>query len=516
MDGPPGTGKSQTIANMIAELLAKGKTVLFVSEKAAALEVVHKRLHAAGLDDYCLELHSHKATRKEVARQFGNALERHPVVPPAMSATALAQLVRRRSELSARASAMNQIRQPLGLSLHDVIGRISQLQALLQAPPPPELGSSLTAGDLTQILTASREIARAWGPVERGEDFVWRDLASTVLDSTRQQRTLEQIDDALRHLATVQRVSADAADALLLQAPADFESSESFARVLGHLESRPPGVPEGWISCENLDEVEALLQQRRQLALAHGAAEKKLLELVGPRWREVSPVASAELTAALDRLASLPLKFELPDTLPAPQLRTMARFLHESTDVMASVQVDSGTIAGAFGLPVKYISLDRAGQLAELGSLAGQVARPEPNWINPATVGAVEHAAKVLQPLCAAFNERREQLGRVFTDDVLTLDLESLCQRFQMVHTGFGKLRSQYRADKKTVAAVARGGKASKDVVGLLPQALDWQRLTQELRAAESQHAGLLGSYYYRSTESDFESIGRALQIRQL
>src|SRR6266851_5775178 len=54
MDGPPGTGKSQTIANMIAELLANGKTVLFVSEKAAALEVVHKRLHAAGLDDYCL------------------------------------------------------------------------------------------------------------------------------------------------------------------------------------------------------------------------------------------------------------------------------------------------------------------------------------------------------------------------------------------------------------------------------------------------------------------------------
>ena len=117
---------------------------------------------------------------------------------------------------------------------------------------------------------------------------------------------------------------------------------------------------------------------------------------------------------------------------------------------------------------------------------------------------------RLLQPLCAAFNERREQLGRVFTDDVLTLDLESLCQRFQTVHTGFGKLKGQYRADKKTVAAVARGGKASKDVVALLPQALDWQRLTRELRAAESQHAGLLGSYY-RSTESDFESIGHAL-----
>jgi hypothetical protein len=116
-----------------------------------------------------------------------------------------------------------------------------------------------------------------------------------------------------------------------------------------------------------------------------------------------------------------------------------------------------------------------------------------------------------LQPLCAAFNERRERLGRIFTDDVLALDLESLCQRFQTVHTGFGKLKGQYRADKRTVAAVARVAKASKDVVALLPQALDWQRLTRDLRAAESQQAGLLGPYYDRSTESDFESIGHAL-----
>ena len=44
LDGPPGTGKSQTIANVIAECLADGKTVLFVSEKAAALEVIKQRL----------------------------------------------------------------------------------------------------------------------------------------------------------------------------------------------------------------------------------------------------------------------------------------------------------------------------------------------------------------------------------------------------------------------------------------------------------------------------------------
>ena len=81
MDGPPGTGKSQTITNMIGVLLRAGKTVLLVSEKAAALDVVRDRLDEAGLRAYLLELHSHKATRKQVAATLGAALDTVPVPP---------------------------------------------------------------------------------------------------------------------------------------------------------------------------------------------------------------------------------------------------------------------------------------------------------------------------------------------------------------------------------------------------------------------------------------------------
>ena len=68
--GPPGTGKSQTITNMIAQCLAIGKTVLFVAEKTAALDVVHRRLVQHGLGDCCVELHSNKAQRKEFLQQL--------------------------------------------------------------------------------------------------------------------------------------------------------------------------------------------------------------------------------------------------------------------------------------------------------------------------------------------------------------------------------------------------------------------------------------------------------------
>ncbi len=74
--GPPGTGKSQTITNIIAQCLGEAKTVLFVAEKAAALDVVHRRLVATGLGDSVLELHSNKTDRKSVLAQLGRGWDR--------------------------------------------------------------------------------------------------------------------------------------------------------------------------------------------------------------------------------------------------------------------------------------------------------------------------------------------------------------------------------------------------------------------------------------------------------
>ncbi|HEX2824757.1 MAG TPA: DUF3320 domain-containing protein [Burkholderiales bacterium] len=71
--GPPGTGKSQTISNLISQCLAEGKTVLFVSEKIAALDVVYRRLRAVELGEFCLELHSSKARKLDVLEQLRKA-----------------------------------------------------------------------------------------------------------------------------------------------------------------------------------------------------------------------------------------------------------------------------------------------------------------------------------------------------------------------------------------------------------------------------------------------------------
>ncbi len=77
IEGPPGTGKSQTITNLIAAAMAQRKKVLFVAEKLAALEVVRSRLDNAGLGEFCLELHSHKSQKRKVLDEIEARLKKH-------------------------------------------------------------------------------------------------------------------------------------------------------------------------------------------------------------------------------------------------------------------------------------------------------------------------------------------------------------------------------------------------------------------------------------------------------
>ena len=105
--GPPGTGKSQTIANMIANCLANGRTVLFVAEKTAALDVVYRRLREHGLANHCIELHSSKADRRHFLAQLKAAWESAPRVNPAEWIAINERLRVRRDELNTYVGALH-------------------------------------------------------------------------------------------------------------------------------------------------------------------------------------------------------------------------------------------------------------------------------------------------------------------------------------------------------------------------------------------------------------------------
>jgi very-short-patch-repair endonuclease len=138
IEGPPGTGKSQTITNLIAASLVKGQRVLFVSEKLAALQVVRNRLSIAGLDPFILELHSTKTSKKQILEQIGKRID-YRISAPRELGRKLQELDAHRKELKAYADLLNsEANTSFGLTLHELMWkaerhrlRISRGEAVL-------------------------------------------------------------------------------------------------------------------------------------------------------------------------------------------------------------------------------------------------------------------------------------------------------------------------------------------------------------------------------------------------
>jgi very-short-patch-repair endonuclease len=196
ISGPPGTGKSQTIANLIADSAARGKAVLFVAEKRAALDVVLERLRAISLGHLCLDLHGADISRKVVARQLKNTLDLIRSVPRPDTESLHRQFTDRREQLNAHVRRLHQRRAPANLSVYEVFGRLADL-------PPGAHSNCRWAGKELLNLTAQKadraaslveELASGFAGLIVGDDpSPW--TGATVPTTSQAQ---EAIDCALR------------------------------------------------------------------------------------------------------------------------------------------------------------------------------------------------------------------------------------------------------------------------------------------------------------------------------
>lgn len=181
IQGPPGTGKSQTIANTIAELVGVGKTVLFVAEKMAALEVVKRRMDTLGLGDLCLELHSDKAKKSAV---LGELQKTYKLTEPTNSNPDLSELESSRKALEAYDTQLHTPIHQTGLTPYRVYGEYLKLKAVLHTIDLPKwsIGNLKTwrIDDYQDRLDLVRDFQRKLAQDGKPKDnpFVWAGLTS--------------------------------------------------------------------------------------------------------------------------------------------------------------------------------------------------------------------------------------------------------------------------------------------------------------------------------------------------
>ena len=165
LHGPPGTGKSQTITNLIVHNLALGRRVLFVSEKKAALDVVYRRLCASGVGPFCLELHSNKSGKGHVLEQFAEALAVPPTGAPSGFAGVCQTLNLSRKDLAAYARALHKV-WPNGRSAYEVL---AHAHAAHPAASADLVATRCTAQKREQAEALARradELAAEWAGVD--------------------------------------------------------------------------------------------------------------------------------------------------------------------------------------------------------------------------------------------------------------------------------------------------------------------------------------------------------------
>src|SRR6202789_25647 len=135
IEGPPGTGKSQTIVNAIAAALGEGKKVLFVAEKLAALNVVKSRLEAIRLGEFLLPLQADKSTREQVMDSVRARLDLRDTKAVRDYDDKLAEFRRIREQLSAYIDLITSTFEKTGLTVHAILGKSIVTTPLLDGIP---------------------------------------------------------------------------------------------------------------------------------------------------------------------------------------------------------------------------------------------------------------------------------------------------------------------------------------------------------------------------------------------
>jgi hypothetical protein len=293
--GPPGTGKSQTITNLIADALARNQKVLFVSAKMAALNVVHERLKELGLERFCLEAHSTKAGKMKIIDALRRTLEAETGKQDGALHEELQSLLKLRNELNGYVRELHNRIEPLGLSIYQAIGKLAKLHKApdIRAPLPQMDALAIDRqrlDDCTDALTQLGTMARVF---DARTMHPWRGFTSEKIGLDAQ----EKIETVLQRLADSGTSMLGYLDLLSVFIPENHQLTigqlEQFAAALETL-AAVDRLPPNWSirSCEELASSAGIFENASGLALEFAAKEEQLRAYISVPFYEAAGVLS--------------------------------------------------------------------------------------------------------------------------------------------------------------------------------------------------------------------------------
>lgn len=297
--GPPGTGKSQTISNIIADALGRNKKVLFVSAKMAALNVVFDRLKGEGLGEFCLEAHGVKAGKLKIIEDLKRTLESEDSNNIGPLEKELENLQHTKEKLNEYVTVLHNVVSPLDLSVFQAIGRFTKLRRLpeIQCPLPWGNVLEVSRNSLDTCMDALSGLAQMCNLFDARESNPWRGFVS--LDFSLQLK--EKVESDLKFLIQVFTDTSDILKRLNKLLPIQNFTFTDLSKLSPALElvSKIKRLPDNWwglevneISNKNLIYEEAAL-------ISNEYVEKRII------FRQFSGLSYGETISLLDEINTL-------------------------------------------------------------------------------------------------------------------------------------------------------------------------------------------------------------------
>jgi very-short-patch-repair endonuclease len=516
LHGPPGTGKSQTISNIIAEAIALGKKILFVSEKAAALEVVHNRLRARGLADYCLLLHGEHAGRREVVEALHSSLTTELVANRGLARDETERYDHLRAYLNRQVDTLHYSEPILGnRSIRDVNALLSSLYRAPAIPGAPA-GGKRVGDDLRMLYQQLDDIfgrlAAPWHV--SSEDYIWREFDQARFSSDDRARMLAEVGQ-LQHRSRATRHDAeDLAGRLGWPTPESQHDIDALLRIADLVQAAPT-LQTLWMQPVMPAQLRGTVTEARRAYQQQEIGNEALAAAYVVRdLQDLRPDIASMLATAMDVLGEA--TGETP-SWAAGLIGTLPR-LHTTLDSLPSriedVRTYARDLARLLGQPEVDLSLGRCGTLAELGRLAFSAEpRPEPEWLVQAGLDRATSTLRAARQLFTSYQMQRTSIFVAWRADALTADVPELVRlhsdvtaaetdletrwhnagrdvdgpallhRFETEYTGvFAKLSGPRRADLKAIRAARLDGETPEALIDELRQLASAQQLRAELQ----------------------------------
>lgn len=497
VEGPPGTGKSQTIVNAIANALAQGKKVLFVAEKMAALEVVKARLEAVGLGEFLLPLQAERSSREQVIQSVRARLEMEPTGAPRDYEDRLEKFRQTRSELANYVEVISRPFGSTGLKVYDVLGKgIATNDVLKDAPRKLQTSSilnveAMTAVQIETALEKAKGLADAWQATGDVETY-WDQLECVPLDRFTAMELSRLAQDASEAFSLAHRAREKLTE-FGFEPNTEveiLEAANAAARALISLadEVNAPFV-RSVLTTGSADKV-------RQFLAACTQAQETYRALSGM----VKAPADVEVPRQLRVAAALCQQHGFASLVPGQledQLRTATSELRRLEDAYGSLKGFVDYFPAAASIPVNVLA--KAGEISRSTDSSALSIRSE----LIAGVGGVA----LLDQLCDTgrrLQSERERLSAVISTSTELSSSELRAHADALRSAGpLGFLSAAVKAGKKAYQGLISGGAFEKEpAIYALGSLAKWKEAAQ--RFGDDVQARTVFGLHFKGVDTDF------------